>query len=35
MLRFEARGHRTVEINPYTNRIEDLTQRSEALRGYL
>lgn len=25
----------TMEINPYLNRIKDLTERTESLRGYL
>lgn len=26
---------KTMEINPYLNRIKDLTERTESLRGYL
>jgi hypothetical protein len=35
MKRFESGGPANVEINQLTNLLEDLRQRTEALRGYL
>ncbi len=37
ILRFDiaCRAACTMEINPYLNRMKDLTERTESLRGYL
>jgi hypothetical protein len=35
MQRFQSDGHQHVETNLHTSLMDDLTRRSEALRGYL